>query len=128
MKKLLLLTSIVFLFLSCDDKLMEEEDNLIEESLKADNPFLGTWECLNRNYPVILVFDEIKIRLYAKNEQGNYTITDNLWAYKFTEATLTTVDSLYISERHYSYNFSESPILNLSGDEYKKISLKTDHP
>ena len=121
------------MFISCDNEGMNNEDKIIEESLFAENPFLGTWK---DDFKRLHVFKENLIYIYATYLYSDeYNLTPSaILKYKFDDKLLRTLGESNdgidwtSGELDYPYNFKESNMFNFYGSTLKKISLKTEFP
>ena len=128
-----ILVSTLF-FISCYNEDMNEDTEI--DLFAGDNPFVGTWICLDELCPAIFVFTETEIKRHGKDGTGEYrTNPDFIWTYELHETVLRT-----LTEKDYNgttknlitdhpYNFSQNNIFVLDSiNELKKISLKTSFP
>ena len=117
MKKIILITSIVYLFLSCDTNSMSEQDRLIEESFNAENPFIGVWKPVDGSNHEI-AFDPA-FNLVA-NEIG---IGAGYFNYSFNGEILTLFiyGSNTVAEE-FPYDFSNKRTFVFFSKEIRKIS------
>jgi hypothetical protein len=111
MKKIILLASIVFLLVSCDDKPMEQE---------TPNPFIGTWE----NESGSFVFTKsVATSYYADGRTywtGTYTYNDTHIIVKL-KWEVPEYEDYPIVETPFLYHFEDDGALNLNGNVIKKV-------
>jgi hypothetical protein len=129
MKKFLFAAlAIVFLVLSCDNGSVGNSIDEVEESLKADNPFLGTWESIKEkefDFDARLIFTENEFSAHGKGEDGKYrTEPDNIWDYTFSGNMLTATHKWTESITLAEYDFEKNKTLEFWGHQYKKLSKK----
>ena len=126
MKKLLII-GIVYLLISCEAGGMatnSEIDNPIQqeldESLKAENPFLGTWRSVDPllyDLAHVVFNDKNNVKVHMDSNPSSITIDTD---YAFTETYLELENNTAL---RFYYDFSVKNTFTFMYGEFKKVSL-----
>lgn len=102
MKKFILITSIVFLLLSCDNGTMETNEPA-EPPSKPVNPFLGTWEAASGYRDV---FTNNTITVYDTENNIYWTAT-----YTYDDTNITVIINTDLSSPEIYESWGETRLL-----------------
>ena len=130
MKRLFLALSIVFILMAFNNESMNEQDE-IEESFKADNPFLGTWAPVDGT-EARLIFDSSNfLKLYINVNQ--YNAKEHNFSAQYTfDSSILSLSDIWNGVNHLGdtitmkcpYDFTNNRTFIFNEVEIKKISTK----